>query len=81
MQAEEIRELVVSEAAALLHIDPSTIDRQANLFDLGFHSLLVMRFVTQIMVRLHVKLSIRDIFQAPDIESITKLLMFKVGNE
>lgn len=79
MQAEELRELVVSEAAALLHIDASIIDRQANLFDLGFHSLLVTQFVARIKLRIDVKLSVRDIFESPDIEGIINVLCSKCG--
>jgi len=55
-------------------LDVNSIGIGQNFFDLGGHSLLVTRLVVRLEQVFHRKLSLADIFQAPTIEQMAKLL-------
>ncbi|MBV6325519.1 MupA/Atu3671 family FMN-dependent luciferase-like monooxygenase [Duganella violaceipulchra] len=49
--------------AALLRSDGARIGLKSNFFDLGGHSLLLMRLVSEIKARFEVDLSLREVFE------------------
>ncbi len=58
----------------LLGLDPQSISITANYFDLGGHSLLAVRMVSEIRSSLNKELQVKAIFEAPDIESLAKVV-------
>lgn len=51
--------------AGLLKVAPERVSAHANFFDLGGHSLLLMRLVGEIGQRFGVEMSIREAFELP----------------
>ena len=59
-------EIVLSHIwAGLLRADARRISAGANFFDLGGHSLLSVRLITQVRASFGVELRIRDVFESP----------------
>ncbi|MGZ8498342.1 MAG: amino acid adenylation domain-containing protein [Candidatus Binatia bacterium] len=63
---------LVELAAEILKIDKVGI--QDNLFDLGLHSLSATQLVSRVRTKLHKKLPLRHIFEAPTIAGLARLI-------
>ncbi len=60
--SNDIEQALADIWGGLLHIDPTVISATANFFDLGGHSLLCIRLVSDIRAKLSVELSIAEVF-------------------
>jgi acyl-coenzyme A synthetase/AMP-(fatty) acid ligase/acyl carrier protein len=58
--------------AALLKVDSIGVDD--DVFDLGAHSLMAMKALTQIRERLDVNLSLRNLFERPTIAGLSEMI-------
>ncbi|MES2316844.1 MAG: amino acid adenylation domain-containing protein [Pseudomonadota bacterium] len=58
--------------ASLLKVEPAQIGAEANFFDLGGHSLLLMRLAAEIKSRFQVELSIREVFELPSLAQLSE---------
>lgn len=59
-------------------LNTQTLDIQESFFDLGGHSLMAARLLTKVNEEFHVRLTIRDLFAAPTVYEMAKILD---GNE
>lgn len=59
----------------LLKIDNAQIGCESNFFDLGGHSLLLMRLTAEIQSHFNVTLSVRDAFHAPTLSLLAKTVV------
>ncbi|KGJ88687.1 amino acid adenylation domain protein, partial [Colwellia psychrerythraea] len=57
--------------SSLLKLDEDKISITANFFDLGGHSLLVMRLVSEIRKQLQCELSVKTAFESPCIQALS----------
>ena len=60
--------------ATLLKIDADTLSATANFFESGGHSLLSVRLVAEVRLQCEVELSIRDIFDTPQLNQLAKVI-------
>jgi len=60
---------------ALLNRNPKTISATANLFDLGGHSLLLMRLLSEIRNKCGVELSIKEVMRHPQLNLLAQLIL------
>ncbi|MFT4926890.1 MAG: acyl carrier protein, partial [Phenylobacterium sp.] len=70
--------------STLLKVDVGMIGQRANFFDMGGHSLLLMRLVGEIKTRFAVELQIRDIFELSTLSAIAGAVdeaLIKLGFE
>jgi len=58
--------------ANLLKVDANAISATANLFELGVHSLLLFRLITEIRSRFAVELSIREVMEHPQLNELAQ---------
>ena len=58
----------------LLNIDANNISRDAEFFQLGGHSLLVVRLQTELRSRFEVSLTIREVFDTPKLSELALLV-------
>jgi amino acid adenylation domain-containing protein len=58
--------------AEILHLEK--VGKNDNFFDLGGHSLLVLRLVARLREKLHVKMEVRDLFEHPVLEDLARFL-------
>ena len=61
----EAEQLMADVWAGLLKVAPGQVSAHANFFDLGGHSLLLMRLVGEIGQRFGVEITIREAFELP----------------
>jgi amino acid adenylation domain-containing protein len=59
---------------ALLKLDTKSISINANFFNVGGHSLLALRMISEIRAQLAIELSLADIFNYPELKSIATLI-------
>ena len=64
--------LIASQWAELLELDAASITSNAGFFDLGGHSILAIKFVTQLGLRLGVDISVRDLFHYPTLAELAR---------
>lgn len=70
-QTETEHKLAEIWAEILQH---STLDIQESFFDLGGHSLMAARLLNKVNEEFHVRLTIRDLFAAPTVCEMAKIL-------
>ena len=70
----QTEKMLVAIWAKLLHLPAENISVTANFFDLGGHSLLTVRLVAEIRSQLKQELAIREIFESPDIRSLSAIV-------
>ncbi|MCJ8268545.1 MAG: amino acid adenylation domain-containing protein, partial [Psychrosphaera sp.] len=61
----QTEQVLVDIWAGLLNIAPESVSTLANFFDLGGHSLLTIRLVSEIRVRCEVEIPVQSIFDDP----------------
>ncbi|MBY3301149.1 non-ribosomal peptide synthetase, partial [Rhizobium laguerreae] len=66
----ETEEAIARLFGGLLGVE--RVGRHDGFFELGGHSLLAMRLVARIRAELDVEISVRTIFQAPDVMSLAE---------
>ncbi|SFD72744.1 non-ribosomal peptide synthetase, partial [Pseudoalteromonas denitrificans] len=69
----EVEHLITQIWSDLLPIKTQEISAEADFFALGGHSLLSVRLIGEIRNRLGIELSIRDIFDAPQLTQLAKI--------
>ena len=70
----EAQKALVTIWAELLHLPEQRISINANFFDLGGHSLLLINFITLVKARLNEDLSVKKVFALKDIQSIAQVI-------
>ena len=70
----ETEQVVAEIWAKLLHLALENVSVTANFFDLGGHSLLVIRLIAEIRTRLAQELTVKDIFALPTIRDMAALI-------
>ncbi len=68
------QQLLAEIWAGLLNIASDSVSAKANFFDLGGHSLLSIRLVSEIRERSEVEISVQNIFERPVLEDMAQLL-------
>ena len=72
--ATTVEKELVAIVAELLNLDVATISIEANFFDLGGHSLLVVKMINEIRTRFvstHDLITIKQVFNGHDLKSIS----------
>ncbi len=64
--------LIAAQWAELLELDAASISSNAGFFDLGGHSILAIKFVTLLGLRLGVDISVRDLFHYPTLAELAR---------
>jgi amino acid adenylation domain-containing protein len=62
--------VIASQWAELLELDATSISSNAGFFDLGGHSILAIKFITQLGLRLDVDINVRDLFYYPTLAEL-----------
>jgi acyl carrier protein len=62
------------EVSQLLCLENGEVDEDVNLFDLGFHSLLVVAFVARVNERFGISLPISCFFKAPNLRTLAEFV-------
>lgn len=73
----EIEEKLVNIWAEVLEIAEDKIGIDNNFFDMGGHSLKATIFVTKLLREMNVQLQIREVFEAPKIRELAKIIRTK----
>ncbi|MFQ3245354.1 MAG: acyl carrier protein [Arenicella sp.] len=71
---EEYVNSVLDIVCSSLNVDPSEIDLECSLHDLGAHSLLIVQWVHEIEDRHGIRLTIRDMFFDPTVSGLAKAI-------
>jgi len=79
MFAHEIEPALRAEIASLLHVSEAELGRDAELFELGFDSVLVVQLLIRLRHRFGIDLGIRDLFVTPTIEALSNLFAERIG--
>jgi len=69
-----IESVLVNICSELLNIDEDKISITANFFDLGGHSLLATLLMTRIREELNIDIPLRDVFKAPVLSQLAKII-------
>lgn len=69
----EAERRLVSIWAALLDLNPHTVSVHDSFFDLGGHSLLIMRMLAEVKKQLQLEFTVRDFMSHPTIAQMTLL--------
>lgn len=73
--------LLASIWAALLSMDVMAISASDSFFALGGHSLLAVRLLAEIRERMQAEVTLRDLFEAPQLSALAALVANKRGGE
>ncbi|MDQ1350650.1 MAG: hypothetical protein QG657_952, partial [Acidobacteriota bacterium] len=71
---DEIEEKLAGIWAELLDVDKSVMGREDNFFELGGHSLKATTMMTRIQKEFNVRVKLIDIFKAPFISGVARLI-------
>ncbi|WP_052713157.1 non-ribosomal peptide synthetase [Pseudoalteromonas rubra] len=69
-----LEQQLVTVIASLLEVEPDTISMSANFFDLGGHSLLMMRLMSEIKVHWQIELSVAQVFECQYLSQVAELI-------
>jgi len=69
----ETEQVLVNIWAALLNLAPESVSINANFFDLGGHSLMVIRLLSSIKQELGLTLEVQGLYEIADIQELAKL--------
>ena len=58
----------------VLGLETNTISRRANFFNLGGHSLLVIRLVADIQSEFHIQIEMKDVFEKTDLAELAQVI-------
>lgn len=81
MNSSELTAAIREEVAGILGDEPSKVDVNTNLFDLGLHSLSVMRLVRRVQERFNFELTLRTVFDHPTIAGLSAALLRSVQRQ
>jgi acyl carrier protein len=81
MNEEQTYEVVRNKVAELCDLSVEEVHGSSNIFELGFHSLLVVELVSEIECKLNIELSLRDVFVYPSINGIVQSIETKRASE
>jgi len=70
MDDTDVLSQIRAELATVLGLDPSEIDPEANLFDLGLNSLSVIRLLSSLESRYGFTLDLSTIFASPTVAGL-----------
>ncbi|MCF2907163.1 amino acid adenylation domain-containing protein [Pseudoalteromonas sp. DL2-H2.2] len=69
-----LEQQLVTVVASLLEVEPDTISMSANFFDLGGHSLLMMRLMSEIKAHWQIELSVAEVFECQYLSQVAELI-------
>ena len=72
----QVEELLAQTWGSVLHLDQVGVE--SNFFDLGGHSLLIIRLVSRVRDVFHVELQMRDLFDAPTVAQLAEVVEVKL---
>ncbi|MCO7190840.1 MULTISPECIES: non-ribosomal peptide synthetase, partial [unclassified Pseudoalteromonas] len=75
----ELEQQLVGIVARLLGVDAGDISMSANFFDLGGHSLLMMRLLSEVNTHWQVELSVGDVFECQYLAQVAELIHSEVA--
>jgi acyl carrier protein len=70
-----VEKAIVAIWAELLDLDSSRIGLHSNFFQVGGHSLKILRMTKMINDRFHSNFSVVDFFQLPTVSAISKFII------
>ncbi|WP_054013699.1 non-ribosomal peptide synthetase [Pseudoalteromonas sp. R3] len=75
----ELEQQLVEIVARLLGVDAGDISMSANFFDLGGHSLLMMRLLSEVNTHWQIELSVGDVFECQYLGQVAELIQSEVA--
>ncbi|WP_125780724.1 non-ribosomal peptide synthetase [Pseudoalteromonas rubra] len=69
-----LEQQLVTVVARLLEVEPDTISMSANFFDLGGHSLLMMRLMSEIKAHWQIEPSVAEVFECQYLGQVAELI-------
>ncbi|TMP37392.1 non-ribosomal peptide synthetase [Pseudoalteromonas rubra] len=75
----ELEQQLVEIVARLLGVDAGDISMSANFFDLGGHSLLMMRLLSEVNTHWQIELSVGDVFECQYLAQVAELIHSEVA--
>jgi acyl carrier protein len=77
MQNEDIFDVVRGAVSEVCGVPISQIDGTTDFFELGFHSLSIIRLIARLRDRLNMDFAVRDFFTAPCVNGIVDMIKSK----
>jgi acyl carrier protein len=78
MNRDIIYKIVRDEVSEICDVSSNQIEGSTDLFDLGFHSLLVTQLVSRLRNRFDTPLALSDFFISPCIDGIVDMIELKL---
>lgn len=81
MSSAESAEAIRAEVGAILRVEPSAIDIEANLFDLGLNSLTFLRVVSSLKRKFNLSLDLVTVWENPSIACLSLALAHRTKGD